>query len=102
MFPNGSGTGPSIGPYTSMMNVLGPKPMTFIVDDALEQKYQDMITGPTEAARKYGFARFQQAVHEQAAWIKFGDYIRIIGTRAEVKGFEPHRIPRVWNVWLQR
>jgi peptide/nickel transport system substrate-binding protein len=34
-------------------------------------------------------------------FLKFGDLVRKQAARANVKGFVPYRIPRVWNVWLE-
>ena len=31
----------------------------------------------------------------------FGDLIRKQATLANVKGFVPYRIPRLWNVWVE-
>jgi peptide/nickel transport system substrate-binding protein len=30
-----------------------------------------------------------------------GDISKVQGTRSNVKGFTPFRIPRLWNVWLE-
>ena len=45
--------------------------------------------------------RFQERVYDQVHFLKFGDLIRKQAARANVKGFRPYRIPRMWNVWLE-
>ena len=32
---------------------------------------------------------------------KFGDLVRKQAARANVKGFKPYLIPRLWNVWIE-
>jgi peptide/nickel transport system substrate-binding protein len=33
--------------------------------------------------------------------LKLGDLTKVQAARANVKGFIPYRIPRLWNVWFE-
>ena len=50
---------------------------------------------------KETFGKFQERVYEQVLFLKFGDLMRKQASRANVKGFMPYRIPRLWNVWIE-
>jgi peptide/nickel transport system substrate-binding protein len=39
---------------------------------------------------------------EQGMALPFGASTVLVGTRADVKGFEPYLIPRFANMWLQK
>ena len=34
-------------------------------------------------------------------FLKFGDLVRKQAARSNIKGFQPYRIPRMWNVWAE-
>ena len=59
------------------------------------------ISGATFEARKATFAKFQDRVYDQVLFLKFGDLTRKQAARANVQGFAPYRIPRMWNVWFE-
>jgi len=96
----GQGTGPAVGPFTAMIDVVSPQLNQVVPDPTLDALYADLIGKPTEAERKAVFARFQERIYEQVHFLKFGDLTKIQAARATVQGFIPYRIPRFWNVSL--
>jgi len=97
----GQGSGPSVGPYAALRDIVSPQLNQFVPDPTLDQIYGEMVGGATEADRKAAFGRFQARVYDQVTFLKFGDLTRKQATRANVKGYEPYRIPRAWNVWVE-
>lgn len=97
----GQGTGPSIGPFTAMKDVVSPQKNQFIADPTLDGLFAELVTGTSFEARKATFAKFQERVYDQVLFLKFGDLIRKQAARSNVKGFVPYRIPRLWNVWVE-
>lgn len=96
----GQGTGPSVGPFTALIDVVSPQLNQFVADPTLDGIYAKMVADPDEAARKRYFAQFQERVYEQVLFLKFGDLTKIQAARRTVQGFKPYRIPRFWNVSL--
>lgn len=95
----GQGSGPSVGPFSAMKDVVSPQKNQVIADAEIDKLYADMVSGATFEARKASFARFQSRVYNQVLFLKFGDLYRKQAARANIKGFAPYRIPRLWNVW---
>jgi len=71
-------------------------------DPVMKKHWDDMVNLPSEAERKEAFARMQEHLYAQAYQFKFGDMHRYQANLKTMKGFVPHRIPRLWNVWLER
>ena len=97
----GQGTGPSVGPFTALKDVVTPQLNQFVADPVIDQLFAEMISGATLEARKATFAKFQQRVYDQVHFLKFGDFNRKQATRANIKGYAPYRIPRFWNVSIE-
>jgi len=97
----GQGTGPSVGPFTALKDVVSPQLNQFVADPEIDKLFAEMISGKTLEARKASFAKFQHRVYENVLFLKFGDFNRKQGTRATVKGYKPYRIPRFWNVSIE-
>jgi peptide/nickel transport system substrate-binding protein len=97
----GQGTGPSVGPFTALKDVVTPQLNQVVPDPVLDKLFAEMVSGETFDARKATFAKFQERVYDQVHFLKFGDLIRKQAARANVKGFQPYRIPRMWNVWIE-
>jgi peptide/nickel transport system substrate-binding protein len=97
----GQGTGPSVGPFTALKDVVTPQLNQVVPDPVLDKLFAEMVSGETFDARKATFAKFQERVYDQVHFLKFGDLIRKQAARANVKGFQPYRIPRMWNVWVE-
>jgi peptide/nickel transport system substrate-binding protein len=97
----GQGTGPSVGPYAAMKDVVSPQLNQFTPDPVLDKLFDELISGTSFEARKAAFGKFQARVYDQVLFLKFGDLTRKQAARANVKGFIPYRIPRMWNVWIE-
>lgn len=96
----GQGSGPAVGPFTAMIDVISPQLNQVVADPTLDALYAEMLALPAEPARKATFAKFQERIYEQVHFLKFGDLTKIQAARATVQGFVPYRIPRFWNVSL--
>lgn len=97
----GQGTGPAVGPFSALKDVVTPQLNQFVADPVVDKLFAELITGDTFDARKATFGKFQERVYDQVLFLKFGDLIRKQATRSNVKGFVPYRIPRLWNVWVE-
>ena len=97
----GQGSGPSVGPFSALKDVVSPQNNQFVPDPDLDKLFAELVSGATFEARKASFGKFQERVYEQVLFLKFGDLIRKQATLANVKGFVPYRIPRLWNVWVE-
>ena len=97
----GQGSGPSVGPFSALKDVVSPQNNQFVPDPVLDKLFAEMVGGATFEARKATFGKFQERVYEQVLFLKFGDLVRKQASRANVKGFMPYRIPRLWNVWVE-
>jgi len=98
---NGLGTGPAVGPFAAIVFSNGKDALTHKPDPIFDALYAEMQTGATLEARKATFAKAQERIYEDVKILKFGDLTKVMGARANVKGFTPYRIPRLWNVWLE-
>jgi peptide/nickel transport system substrate-binding protein len=97
----GQGSGPSVGPFTAMKDVVSPQKNQVVADPEIDRLYAELVAGATQEARKATFAKFQARVYDQVHFLKFGDLMRKQASRSTVKGFVPYRIPRLWNVWVE-
>ena len=98
----GFGTGPSVGPAGAILDLIPPTNLQMSPGDPeLVKHYEDLLNRPTTEERKAAFARAQARIYEQVHAIKFGDLTKVQATRSQVKGFKPHRIPRMWGVWFE-
>jgi peptide/nickel transport system substrate-binding protein len=98
---NGLGTGPAVGPFAAIVFSYGKDSLTHVPDPIFDGLYNEMLTGATLEARKATFAKAQERIYEDVKIVKFGDLTKVMAARANVKGFTPYRIPRLWNVWLE-
>lgn len=96
----GQGTGPSVGPFTAMKDVVSPQKNQVIADPEIDRLYAELVSGASVEARKATFGKFQARVYDQVLFLKFGDLMRKQAARSNVRGFVPYRIPRLWNVWV--
>ncbi len=97
----GQGTGPSVGPFAALKDVVSPQKNQITADPVIDALYAELISGATVDARKATFAKFQERVYDQVLFLKFGDLTRKQASRSNVKGFVPYRIPRMWNVRIE-
>ena len=96
----GQGSGPSVGPFSAMKDVVSPQKNQVVADPELDKLYAELVSGASVEARKATFGKFQARVYDQVHFLKFGDLYRKQAARSSVKGFAPYRIPRLWNVWV--
>ena len=96
----GQGSGPSVGPFSALKDVVSPQNNQFVPDATLDKLFAELVSGATFEDRKATFGKFQERVYDQVLFLKFGDLVRKQAARASVKGFQPYRIPRLWNVWI--
>ena len=98
------GTQPALGPLATMQFLVMPnatyKPGGGQDDPDLLAAWNDMNELPTPDARQDAFARMQRLALERVYALPFGSLTKIQGVRAEVKGFVPFRVPRMFNVWI--
>ena len=96
----GLGTGPSVGPFGALVLMVGDNNLNHARDPVFDRLYDEMLVGATLDARRASFAQAQERLYEQVKMLKMGDLTKVQAARANVKGFIPYRIPRLWNVWL--
>ncbi len=97
----GQGSGPSVGPFSALKDVVSPQNNQFVADPTLDKLFAELVAGTSFEARKATFGQFQQRVYDQVLFLKFGDLVRKQAARSNIKGFQPYRIPRMWNVWAE-
>jgi len=104
-FFSGWGTPPALGPLAVMQFMVGGvnasyRPPDDKDDPDLLADDQDMNTNPTPQGRKAAFARAQALILDRVYAIPFGSLTKVQAVRANVKGYIPFRIPRLFNVWF--
>jgi peptide/nickel transport system substrate-binding protein len=103
-FFTGWGTQPALGGLATMQFLADPnaayRPKDDKGDPELLAAWNDMNTSPEAKDRQAAFARMQKIALEKAYAVPFGSLTKVQGTRANVKGFVPFRIPRMSNVWF--
>jgi peptide/nickel transport system substrate-binding protein len=104
-FFTGYGTQPALGALATAKFFVPPQTVFYPKNDEqdpdLLKDYADMLSQPDVADRKAAFARMQQTILERVYAVPFGSLTKVQATRANVKGFQPFRIPRFANVWIE-
>ncbi|HKF71492.1 MAG TPA: ABC transporter substrate-binding protein [Stellaceae bacterium] len=104
-FFTGYGTQPALGALATAKFFVPPQtvfyPKNDVPDPDLVRLYGDMLGKPDVADRKAAFADLQKTVLDRVYAVPFGSLTKVQGTRANVKGFVPFRIPRFANVWIE-
>jgi peptide/nickel transport system substrate-binding protein len=104
-FFTGWGTQPALGGLDVIQFLINPgasyKPKNGDDPDLLAA-WQQMNNSPDPALRQAGFAKAQGVALERAYAFPFGSLTKVQATRADVKGFVPFRIPRMFNVWFEK
>jgi len=104
-FFTGYGTQPALGALATMKFFVPPQTVFYPKNDEqdpdLLKGYADMLSQPDIADRKAAFARMQKTILERVYAVPFGSLTKVQATRANVKGFQPFRIPRFSNVWIE-
>jgi peptide/nickel transport system substrate-binding protein len=103
-FFTGWGTQPALGALATMQFLADPnaayRPKNDKGDPDLLAAWNDMNTLPDAKDRQAAFARMQKITLDKVYAIPFGSLTKVQGTRANLKGFVPFRIPRMSNVWF--
>jgi peptide/nickel transport system substrate-binding protein len=95
------GIEPYEGPYNTASFWWGEKARIQVNDPAIDAAYLKLTGSPALADRQKAFADFQKQMFDQAYVIKLGDVGIYQATRANVRGYRPYRIPRMWDVWFE-
>ncbi len=96
------GIEPYEGPHTVTTTFVGERNRHRTGNDPeINRAYQTVIGSPDFAVRKAAFDAFQRRLADQALAIKLGNFGILQGIRANVQGFVPSRIPRLWDVRIQ-
>ena len=102
-FFTGWGTQPALGGLDVIQFMVNPgasyKPKNGDDPDILAA-WQEMNGSPDPALRQAAFARAQKISFERVYALPFGALTKVQATRANVQGFVPFRIPRMFNVWF--
>jgi peptide/nickel transport system substrate-binding protein len=100
LFPIMVGIEPYEGPNGVAVLFSGDKNWQHFKDPKVEADVLKLNTAATLPERKAAFADIQQQVYDSVYAIKVGDIGVYQAARANLKNFVPHRIPRMWDVWL--
>jgi peptide/nickel transport system substrate-binding protein len=95
------GLEPYLGPYGVVASVVGESTHFIVPDERIDALYQQLITGATLEARQETMRQIQARLYEIFGIIKLGDLGIMQAARARVKGFEPFRFTRMYNVWFE-
>jgi peptide/nickel transport system substrate-binding protein len=74
--------------------------LQFKADPELSRLNQVLNSSLKQEDRVKAFADFQRRAFEYLPAIKVGDFGRYQATRANVVGYAPSRIPRMWDLWF--
>ena len=103
-FYTGWGTQPALGALDTMQFLVQPnaayQPKDGKDDADLLADWNEMNNAFDPALRQAAFARMQKTALEKVMVLPFGSLTKVQGTRANVQGFTPFRIPRMSNVWF--
>lgn len=95
------GIEPYEGPYNVVSFFSGPNARMQVQDPAIDAANETLNSALGLPERQAAFGRFQRRMYEQAYVIKVGEVGIYQATRANVKGYRPYRIPRMWDLWLE-
>jgi len=95
------GIEPYLGPVAITATLTGKRPHFVKNDPQLDALYQELIVGETVEGRKETFAKIQTRLYEFFGIIKVGDTGLMQAARSNVKGYEPFRFTRMYDVWFE-
>ena len=96
----GFGMAPAIGPFGMLRHFSGDGSLQGVKFPENEDAVHRVRTGLTFEERKQAFEEYQAAVLGHAISIRAGAAGIYIGVRDEVKNFQPGRVIRAWDIWL--
>lgn len=85
-----------------MGDFVGPKSWQKFDDPRIDAAAKALNTEPDLEKRKQAFAEFQQIVADDAYALPIGELGVYQATRKDLKNFKPYRVPRMWDVWLEK
>ena len=104
LFFTGWGTQPALGSLATMSFLAPPNPYYFPKDGKddpdMLAAWNDMNNQVTDEGRKAAFSRMQGVILERVYALPYGSLTKVQGSRANVSGYVPFRIPRMSNVWF--
>ncbi len=95
------GIEPYLGPVALISTLAGPDTHFNEADPEIDALYAELSAAETIEDRKAVFAKIQARLYEIYGIIKIADVGMLQATRANVKGFEPYRFPRMYDVWFE-
>jgi peptide/nickel transport system substrate-binding protein len=95
------GIEPYEGPYNVVSFFAGANARMQVQDPVIDAANDTLNNAVGLAERQAAFGRFQRQMYEQAYAIKVGEVGIFQATRANVRGYKPYRIPRMWDIWLE-
>jgi peptide/nickel transport system substrate-binding protein len=94
------GIEPYLGPVALISTLTGKRPHFVKNDPEMETLYEEMISDATVEERKATFAKIQTRMYEIFGIIKLGETGLMQAARSNVKGLEPFRFTRMYDVWF--
>jgi peptide/nickel transport system substrate-binding protein len=95
------GIEPYEGPYNVVSFFSGPNARMQVQDPVIDAANATLNSALTLPERQAAFGKFQKQMLDEAYVIKVGEVGIFQATRANVKGYKPYRIPRLWDVWVE-
>ncbi len=105
-FFTGWGTQPALGALATMVFFAQPVPVYRPPgnkgDPEILKLWNEMNSVPTDQERDKVFGEMQKYTLDQVYALPFGSLTKVQAVRANVDGFVPFRIPRLYNVWFAK
>ena len=95
------GIEPYEGPYNVVSFFAGPNARIQVEDPVIGAANATLNSALTLPERQAAFAKFQKQMTDEAFVLKVGEVGIFQATRANVKGYKPYRIPRMWDIWVE-
>jgi len=95
------GIEPYEGPYNVVSFFAGPNARIQVEDPVISAANATLNSALTLPERQAAFGKFQKQMIDEAYVLKVGEVGIFQATRANVKGYKPYRIPRLWDVWVE-
>ncbi|HEY6430731.1 MAG TPA: hypothetical protein VIZ17_02020, partial [Acetobacteraceae bacterium] len=105
-FFTGWGTQPALGALATMVFFAQPvpvyRPPGNKADPEISKLWDELNSVPTDQERDKVFGEMQKYTLDQVYALPFGSLTKVQAVRANVDGFVPFRIPRLYNVWFDK
>ena len=100
IWPLMMGIEPYEGPYNVVGFFAGKQTVQIKQDPVIEEANAKLASELKLEDRRAAVKQFQNRMYEQAISLKVGDVGIVQATRANVMGYAPYRIPRMWDCWF--